>query len=233
MPRFLVAQSDRITDFIMKTNNSRPVIRAANLADGVYEHLHSGIVLGKIQTNQLLLEEELAHAMEVSRTPVREALQRLANDGLVISRSRRWIVVEPTLEDIRDIYGVRSALEGYAARMCAQNATPEQVDRIKAALQDRTRSGSGAEDFVTSNERFHRTISEGAGNPRLLIAIESSRHFYFNARIARLYDQDHLAASNGQHRDLLNAIQRRDGDAAERIARDHIASALDVIETEL
>ncbi len=81
----------------------------------MYQRLRSAIVRGDLRPNERLVEADLAVWLEVSRTPVRECLQRLAAQRLVANRRRGWVVLEHSIEDIREIYGVRAALEGYAA----------------------------------------------------------------------------------------------------------------------
>src|ERR1051326_9590051 len=97
--------------------------------DGLYERLRHSIVSGELRPSQRVLELELAAQLEVSRTPVREALQRLAGDGLVLSHRRGWIVREHTALEIKEIYECRMALEGYAARLAARRARPQDGGR--------------------------------------------------------------------------------------------------------
>lgn len=202
---------------------------AATLADAVYGRLHQDILLGRLRPNTLLTETELADRLQVSRTPIRESLQRLAKDGLIVTRRRRWFVVEPTLDEIHDSYDVRAALESHAARLATERATDAELVEITTALDSRGRAGPGVEDFVASNERFHRLVVEASHSPRLVAAIEHSRHFYFNAQVARLYDSSDLDASHHQHESLVQAIRARDGDAADQITREHIAHAWEMI----
>lgn len=205
-------------------------LKSQTLSATVYERLRSDIVLGRLRPGDMLLEGELADRLEVSRTPIREALQQLAKDGLIGSQSRRWLVVQPTIEEIHDIYEVRAALEGFAARLAVDNATDEKLTSILAALESRAHAGPSAVEFVTSNEQFHRAIFEAAGNQRLLYISELNKHFYFNVRIARLYRPEDLAASHAEHTALVNAIQSRDSDRADLIARNHVMNALAIIE---
>ncbi len=213
----------------MTVNSIGDPPRRSTLADEVYMRLHENILLGRLRPNSLLIEGELADQLEVSRTPVRESLQRLAKDGLIVSRRRRWFVVEPSLEEIRESYDVRAALEGYAARLATERATEAQLDAITDALKFRGHAGPNTEDFVTSNERFHRLIVEAAHSRRLTEAIEHSKHFYFNAHVARLYEPDDLQASQHQHESLVRAIRARDGDEADRITREHVSRAFALI----
>ena len=88
-------------------------------SDALYAQLQRAIVQGQLRPNQRLIEAELAETLDVSRTPVREALQRLAFDGLVSRHRRGWVVREHGVDEIKDIYACRAALEGYAARLAA------------------------------------------------------------------------------------------------------------------
>ncbi|MBF8184223.1 GntR family transcriptional regulator [Nonomuraea sp. K274] len=214
----------------MTDSGPRGPLLASTLADVVYTRLHEDLVLGRLRPNSLLLEGELADGLDVSRTPVREALQRLAKDGLVVSRRRRWVVVEPTLEEIRDIYDVRTAIEGFAARLVIERATQGQLDAIIDALRSREHAGPGFDEFVISNERFHRLIVEASGNRRLIEAHERSKHFYFNTQVARLYLPSELEESHRQHQALVKAILERDGDEADRVTREHITGAFAIIQ---
>lgn len=206
------------------------VPRAATLADATYHRLREEILHGELRPNALIVEAEIAARLGVSRTPVREGLQRLAKDGLVVSKSRRWFVIEPSLDDIRDNYDVRAALEGYAARLATQRATSDHIDDILEALYSRGHAGPDPADFVKSNERFHRLIIDAAQNERLTRATDQSKEFYFNTQLAHLYTPDELATSHQEHVALAEAIKDRDGDAAEQITRDHIAHAFAIIQ---
>src|SRR2546430_2516572 len=97
--------------------------RGASRSDGVYVQLRRAIVQGQLRPKQRLVEAELAETLEVSRTPIREALQRLALDGLVSRHRRGWVVREHEADEIKDIYACRAALEGYAARLAAVAAS--------------------------------------------------------------------------------------------------------------
>jgi DNA-binding GntR family transcriptional regulator len=166
----------------------------------------------------------------VSRTPVRETLQRLTLEGLVASHRRGWIVREHTSREIQEIYQCRMALESYAARLAARHATPEEVDTLYDIV------GRGAPDprplrewMATVNEALHDGIIAAAGNPMLADLCRRSRLYYFNHRIAALYTPEEAAESRRQHLAILAAIRARDPDEAELRSREHIATALRVL----
>ena len=201
----------------------------AGLADGVYQRLRSAIVRGELRPNERLVEADLADWLEVSRTPVRECLQRLAAERLVANRRRGWVVLDHSIEDIREIYGVRAALEGYAAQLAARQASADQVERIMAlaGIDPATYADPPRRGLVEYNQQFHDTVVEACGNSRLAEAIRRSREYYFNYRIAAVYTLAEVAEAIGGHRAIALAIQRREPDAAERLARAHVHEALE------
>lgn len=207
---------------------ARHAAASAGLADGVYQRLRSAIVRGDLRPNERLVEADLAVWLEVSRTPVRECLQRLAAERLVVNRRRGWIVQEHTVEDIREIYGVRGALEGYAAHLAARQASYDQVEQImaQASVDPGIYADPPRRGFVEYNQQFHDTVVESCGNSRLAEAIRRSREYYFNYRIAAVYTAAEVAQAIGEHQAIGQAIQRRDPEAAERLTRAHVHQAL-------
>jgi DNA-binding GntR family transcriptional regulator len=207
----------------------RRAVPTAGLADGVYERLRSAIVRGELRPNERLVEADLADWLEVSRTPVRECLQRLAGERLVANRRRGWIVQEHSTDDIREIYGVRAALEGYAAQLAARQASRDQVERIMALarIDPATYADQPRHGFVEYNQQFHDSVVEACGNSRLAEAIRRSTEYYFNYRLAAVYTAAEVAAAIGGHLAIGQAIQRREPEAAERLARAHVHEALE------
>jgi len=204
------------------------------IADEVYRRLRHAIVRGTLRPNEPLVETELAERLQVSRTPVRESLHRLAADGLIESRRRRWLVYEHTAEEIRKIYEVRAALESHAARLACRRGTDEQLATVAdARVELHTADGPASGDGVELNERFHDLIIDAAGNDRLAELIRSNRVYFFNYRIAAQYTSEDRAGYARQHHELIDAVTARDADRAERLAREHIEHALDLILTKL
>jgi DNA-binding GntR family transcriptional regulator len=198
------------------------------LVNEVYARLRQEIVRGLLRPNQALTEVEIAERLNVSRTPVRESMQRLASDGLVVSRRRRWMVYEHTKREIQQIYEVRAALEGYATRLAGERITDEQVADLTGQW-DRDWEGPDTVTRVETNEAFHQRIVDIAGNERLSDSLERNRSFYFNQQIASVYTDAEKATSAEEHSAILKAVCSRDGDVAERIAREHVHSALQII----
>lgn len=197
----------------------------ANRADALYLRLRRAIVQGELRPNQRLVEAELAEMLGVSRTPIREVLQRLALDRLVSKHRRGWIVREHTAEEIKSIYACRAALEGYASRLAATAATEEQLAELDAFLNSIHEVGN-REEMVDINERFHEAIIDAAGNELLAELARRSRLYFFNRRVAKLYTDEEAMHSRSQHLRLIEALHAHAPDLAEAITREHIETAL-------
>jgi DNA-binding GntR family transcriptional regulator len=208
----------------------RAVNGSRSLTESVYEHLRAAIVHGELRPNQRVIEVDLAERLRVSRTPVRETLQRLALEGLVASHRRGWIVREHTRQEISEIYQCRTAVESYAARLAAEHASPEEVDALRAIVERGAADPRPLREWMAPvNEALHDGIISAARNPMLAELCRRSRRYYFNHRIAALYTAEEAAESRRQHLAILDAILARTPDEAERRSRDHIATALTVL----
>ena len=201
------------------------------LTDEVYRRLRTAIVRGEHRPNARLIEAELAEQLQVSRTPVRDGLLRLAGEGLVMSRRRGWVVREHTPEEITEIYGVRAALEGYAARLAATASSEDGIKRI-AEIHRRDAGGTASTDrdhLVQHNDTFHDAIIAAANNRRLADLVRLNGEYFFNHRIAALYSDAEAASSLAGHNAIAHAIAARNGEAAEAAALAHVSEALGVI----
>jgi DNA-binding GntR family transcriptional regulator len=206
----------------------------------VYQRLRRDIRLGVVAPSDRLVEVDLAERLAVSRTPVREALQRLAADGLVVSKRRSWTVYQHSLGEIRDLYEARAALEGYAAGLAAGRASTADLEKVAARYRKgvaRVEAEAERDDglnrvrsaVVDVNDIFHDDVSRSAGNPWLVELIQRSRSFYFNREIARLYSKEELTQAFSDHETILEALFSRDAERAERVARRHVEEGFAVI----
>ncbi len=205
------------------------------LSDEVYRRLRHAIVKGEYRPNARLIEAELAEQLQVSRTPIRDSLLRLAGEGLVLSRRRGWVVREHTADEIAEIYGVRLALEGYAARLAATLGDEDAIAKIVSVHQrgadDQVRGAR--ERLVDDNDDLHDAIIDAAGNARLKALISQSCEYFFNHRVADLYSDTEATQSIDEHDAVVKAIVARDGDAAEAAMRRHVSEALRLIRAKI
>ncbi len=201
---------------------------APNRATEVYEQLRRAIVEGRIRPNERLIEADLAKRLNVSRTPVRESMPQLVADGLVISLRRGWVVREHSAQEIQDIFEVRAALEGYAARLAAERATDGQLKEIVrihesyvTALEESSRG-----HLIAHNDDFHNAVIAASGNARLAEQIQRNSDFYFVHRIGGFLSDDDVRTSIAGHQELVDALVARDPERAEDVARLRVLEGL-------
>jgi DNA-binding GntR family transcriptional regulator len=203
--------------------------------EDIHERLRADIINGELRPNERLIEADLAQKLRVSRTPVRESIQRLVGDGLVTRHRRGWIVHEHTSEEIREIYEVRAGLESWATRLATVRATDEALEQVRATHEE----AAGLEPAqlrpraVALNEAFHDAVFASCGNERLRQLLRATRQYYFNTALARTYSDEEIAASIRSQESIVQAMVARDADAAERAARQHVEEALAVVLTKL
>lgn len=198
----------------------------------VYETLRNAILAGEMRPNEPLIEADIAAALAVSRTPVREALQRLAVEQLILPRKRGWAVREITAFEAGEHSEVRAALEGHAARLATERATDAEIASAAEVHAHRLTIDPGNEKArVETNRALHGIIVDAARNETLKDAILRSGRFYFNGTVARLTSSQEFHLSNQDHAAIVAALQARDGDGAERAMRNHIMRTFHIFRT--
>ena len=204
------------------------MITARSLSDLVYEELLRQIVAGELRSGCLLREPQLASQLGVSRTPVREALTRLAEDELLEIRPNRSAMVRHLgREELLHIYQVREALEGLAAELACGRLTASDYARLKrlaAAAQD-----EAAANYMAACHAFdvelHRLVGLRSGNPVLARQIEQF-HTVVHLVRERIGNQDGaLALTYRQHLDILAALKAGDPAASRRAMTNHIRTS--------
>jgi DNA-binding GntR family transcriptional regulator len=208
-----------------------PIVAATNLTVEVYERLRKAIVEGSIRPNERLIESDLAERLNVSRTPVRESMLRLAGDGLIMSVRRGWVVREHSAQEIRQVYEVRAALEGFAAYLAAERASDEELANIEAIhlRYSEQFQGSSRGERVAHNDEFHEAIIAATHNELLAQRIHDNSQYYFIHRIAGFLTDDEVDASIVGHGEQVQALLARDSVLAERIVRSHVLRGLDKV----
>ena len=202
---------------------------SVSLEEAVYLKLEEEILSGKLRRGEQLREIALAERLQASRTPVRGALHRLAEDGLVeLCANKGATVIGITAEDIADIYEVRKRLEGLAARLAAERMSEEEKESLKEtvelsefylAKQDDRQSGE-------LDSEFHNIIFQASGS-RHLCKILCDLHKNIKAyRRLSFSKSDRAKKSIAEHKEILEAILSGDPDEAERLTSVHIDNAL-------
>ncbi len=203
------------------------LIEHENLDDKIYRRLKAMLAEGQLAPGERIWQEKLAHQMGVSRTPLVNALKRLAQERLLQWVSRRGIYVRRfSLREAAELFEVREGLEPVAARLAASRITIEEVDRLTAVFARFTVRPSTADirRYLQSDRHFHWRLVELAGNPHLAAAMDSVNIMIsaYQVGVPRS-----LAESLPEHRAILAALRRGDPEASEAAMRVHIRRSVE------
>jgi DNA-binding GntR family transcriptional regulator len=200
--------------------------RSETLQEQVYEYLREQILFGGLAPGQRLIEERLCEETGVSRSPIREAIRRLEKDGLVVVQAQGGVTVyEPTLDDFTSLFECRLHLEPAAARFAAERRTEEELadlQELLARMADIARE-SDARRTHELHFAFHQRVAEASKNPymaKIMNDLKVLISFYRNA-ILQVHPQRPETVI-AEHAAILDAIRRRDGDAAAASMAEHI-----------
>lgn len=210
----------------MHRDGSLPRLRRQSLGAEAYDAIRKAILSGRLRPGQRVIEQHLARQLGVSRAPVREALHRLANEGLVETLPHRGTyVVDLSPKDMWEVYTMRAALETLAIRLVGSTLEPETAEElgsIVAAMETAAKDGR-LDDLSEMDMRFHRVICEAAGHRRLL---ESWTEMYAHIRMFISLTGAQKMVSDGEriryHRDVLDAMCRGEAEEAAALQREHI-----------
>lgn len=198
--------------------------RAKSLTEQAYVTLRERIIVGELAPGVEVSEPELAEQLQMSKTPVREALGRLCIEGLMEAFPRRGYRVTPvTLKDVNDLFAIRGVLEGTATYLAATNLTDEELGALDQLAQANYVVGEdvSTKSFVTSNELFHAAIAKGSRNPRLASLVishleECARFFYMGTRVRDLNPE-----TEADHLRIVGFLRKREGENARQAMLEH------------
>ncbi|MCB5364234.1 GntR family transcriptional regulator [Pusillimonas sp. CC-YST705] len=203
----------------------------------VIVQLREMILQGQLRPGERMPETELATRLGVSRTPIRQALPALAQEGLLVPAGKRGYAVRAfTLEQTLEALQLRALLEGVAARtLAARGVSDELLEALKQCLQEgdaifaqRTLNKDAESRYAQMNERFHRLIIDAADSPLLASLIERCNIVPFTAPLSIAFSTsskdrmfDLLFYAHGQHHNIVQAIEQRQPERAEFLFREH------------
>jgi DNA-binding GntR family transcriptional regulator len=186
------------------------------------------ILTGQFSPGDQVTESDMAARLGVSRTPVREAIAQLVTRGLLVKENNRSARVHrPSLDDLVEIYEMRTLLECHVARMAATEASSEQIKELRA-LAAELRTGDGTDKWFDDHARFHRAIVVAANRPRFLATIEDlQRQSEPYVRLVTKLDVNQWGQARKDHLAIMKAVAQGDPDKAEELTRAHLASTVD------
>lgn len=202
---------------------------ATSLADWVYNELRHKVVDGGIRPGDRLREVELADSLSVSRTPIREALKRLEADGLLTYLpSRGAVIASLTPEQAIELYTLREALEATAARLAAHHALDHEISRLRELLARHKAAEDDTVLLAGLNRSFHSAVYRMSRNRYLIEALNRVQDYVVLLSDTGYRVAGRPASAYEEHKAIVEAIARRDPDAAEAASRRHSREALRV-----
>ncbi|MGB8414743.1 GntR family transcriptional regulator [Paraburkholderia sp.] len=210
-----------------------PPSRAA-LGSTVANILRNAILDGSLKPGEPIYEKALSEQLSMSRSPVREALIMLEHEGLVVGRMNKAVTVrKPSADEIMQIYTIRAALEGIAARWAAEKSTPQIVAALLRNAEELNARSVAIEDGVnldaaTPGIAFHMAIADAAGSAELNVVLQNFCNKIQLVMQAGLASMSRRRADviHSEHLAIITAISNRDADLAERLASAHVKGGL-------
>ncbi len=204
----------------------------ARLSDKAYHELRRMIVAGELAQGERLTERALAERLEISPTPIREALQRLEQEWLIERRGPRTVVVAgANRRRLREMRVLEAALRGAAARLAVENATDQELEQLafvhaealRVAKSRQSRARILAQGLELTR-RFHSLVDASSHNPVLLKMIATTTAFDFVTRLETIkrLGKDYPTRWVHDHAEIVEALRARDADRAEQLVRSHV-----------
>ncbi|MFA5905385.1 MAG: GntR family transcriptional regulator [Desulfobacula sp.] len=196
-----------------------------SLGQDVFEYLKNAIIDQTIEPGSRLVESKIAEMLGISRTPLREALHKLEREEWIEkTASGGFQVVSLTRQDIEETFGVRSALEAYAARLAAENYREKDLIPLEKKMLEYQKclEKKANDKLQTINTEFHDLLYALSRNPKLVKMINQLRAQISRFRQIILKQDEYAHESNEDHVKMLDAIKKRDGDAVEKLVREHL-----------
>ncbi len=207
-----------------------PVV-SHSMSEDVYSRLRQAIVDGDLAPGHRLTEQALAQALQVSRTPVREALKQLKSEGLVNADGHRGLIVSRmSVESIAQAYQVREVLEGLAAKLASERpCAPEMLDRLKASLRAMGPGSVSPAEYDRAHGDFHDTVTEMAQNSFLSKALQELAAYRTRMVSLDWIPKTRVERSYAEHQAIFEAVIGGRADEAESLAKGHVRKTRDAL----
>lgn len=195
------------------------------LRDVVFNTLREAILKGDLKPGERLMELRLASKLGVSRTPIREAIRMLEQEGLAVTMPRRGAeVAKMTLKDMEDVLEIRDALDELAVRLACDRITAEQLKQlveVKEAFEMSTKSGD-VKKIADSDVRLHDIIYEATGNPKLVTMLNNLREQVYRYRVEYIKDPQNYPKLIAEHEAIVEGVKNRDAVSATQAMHAHV-----------
>ena len=206
------------------------------LRDVVFHTLRDSILKGEMEPGERLMEIHLAKKLGVSRTPIREAIRMLEQEGLAVIVPRRGAqVAKMTEKDLQDVLEIRDALDELAALSACKKITPEAIDELKETMTSfKVAADAGdVREVAVADEKFHSIIYKAADNPKLMVIIKNLKEQMYRYRYEYVKDNANYNRILKEHEEIIRGFEMKDSDYVKKMMHAHlenqVAAVRDVI----
>lgn len=204
------------------------------LRDVVFNTLREAILKGDLKPGERLMELQLASKLGVSRTPIREAIRMLEQEGLAVTTPRKGAeVAKMTLKDMEDVLEIRDALDELAVRIACQKISDEQLKQLedmKELFEKSTQTGN-VKKIAEADVTFHDVIYEATGNPKLVTLLNNLREQVYRYRVEYIKDPKNYPTLIAEHEAILESLKNRDVKNAVEAMHVQVANQAEAVKT--
>ena len=204
------------------------------LRDVVFNTLREAILKGDLKPGERLMALQLASKLGVSRTPIREAIRMLEQEGLAVTTPRKGAeVAKMTLKDMEDVLEIRDALDELAVRIACQKISDEQLRQLedmKELFEKSTQTGN-VKKIAEADVTFHDVIYEATGNPKLVTLLNNLREQVYRYRVEYIKDPKNYPTLIAEHEAILESLKNRDVKNAVEAMHVHVANQAEAVKT--
>lgn len=218
------------------TERSQEARKRRLLREHVYTGVKNAIISGNFQPGKRLIEERLAADMVTSRTPVREAIQKLEKEGLIFRLPRGGFAVKAVTEaEVEEVLGLRSVLEGYAGYLATSRITEPEMRQLENIIskEDECLANLNVEEFIRLDGEFHDVLYKAAKNARLYALLHDLRDYMYRYRviILRYQRKPHLAVQD--HKQMVASMKAKSPRQVEKLVRKHVSRGKEIIKKKI
>lgn len=202
------------------------------LRDVVFNTLREAILKGELKPGERLMELQLASKLGVSRTPIREAIRMLQQEGLAVTIPRRGAeVAKMTEKNMEDVLQIREALEILAVQLACEKVTEEQLSQLKEAVEgfERAVKTGDLKQIAQSDIDFHDKIYEAADNPKLVNLLNNIREQIYRYRVEYLKEEENYPNLIEEHRKIFEGLKSRDKNFVTEMTEKHLTNQANAV----
>jgi DNA-binding GntR family transcriptional regulator len=219
-----------------KANQDRKRKKKKLLREQVYGSIKNAIISGEFEAGRRLIEEKLAEDMNTSRTPVREAIQKLEKEGLIFRLPRGGFAVKGVSEEeVDEVFGLRGILEGYAGFLATTRVDQDDMRALEdiLKLEEACLKNMNVDEFIRLDGEFHDVLYKAAKNTRLYNLLNDLRDYMYRYRVIILRYGRKAQFAVADHKEIIAAMKAKNARQTDKLIRKHITRGKELIKKKI